>query len=690
MAAIVCLDAGDIHSPFDRFAGPTDVSFAMHVTQLTVVMSFILTVASISCSAPPPTVQEPAPLTPVETAPRPLEFLGQIGGRTTTMALHGSTLVFDLGPRLAVADVSNLSAPRVLALSDVLPDEIRDIALVWPYAYVASSTAGLRIFDVADASEAKQVSAITDSRVDMVLASGTILYTFGADSGLTVFDLTVLTSPVRLASAEVGRTGTAPSRMALNWPNLYVPAGYAGLLVFDVSDARSPSQIGRFFTPSRDPVGRGTSEAGSVALTDGYAYVAWVRHAASVYATKGISIVDVSNPSELSEVGFMGSEAPRVAVQGSYLFVTGPGSSGIYNIGDPQKPERVYSRPSPRSEAIDALIEREGTGYVVANRLLEILDLSNLAAPVTLGSTSTVGSVISVVLDGPTVYRVGSILGYEVLDVSDPAKPKALRYVDYVDESNNPGLSVDDKYLYRRAARSLTVWARNGTSMPPLVATVTDLGISDMADAEFRWPYMVSWTARELTVWDLSSGTPIHIGVLQASRDASWEVWLSRSGRRAYVGISSRETFRYMLGIVDLSDPRDPRMLSTFETASISKLAATDTHIYADTRRGTGASENRGVIVWDVSDPSRLDEKAFIPMLSVLDFVLSDQYLLVAGSSAEPLYIVDIRDPSHVSAVPYTVPYDPPRWPPSWSMQGDRVYLTAMRAGLFIYRIPSG
>jgi hypothetical protein len=618
-----------------------------------------------------------------QDALRQLEFVGQIGGTTSAIALSGTSLVLNVGPRLVVVDVANRAQPRVLGQSDLLPGALKDITLSWPYAYAAAGPFGLLVFDLSNPAVPRLAATLANERVDEVIVSGAMLYTFGQDRGLLVFDLGVPTDPVRVGGASVQRTGSAPSRMALDWPYLYVAAGRQGLLVYDVSNPWAPTRSGRFLTETRDPMKRDTREAGSVALIDGYAYVGWVRpNSTSMYYVAGVSVVDKSQGSELTEVAFIQLRAgPRVSAYDGYLYALSSGTNAsrlvIYDVSEPSLPQVAYE-----AQNIDAVVAKNGTLYGVDDGVVKVMEVASPGGPVDLGSTGTVGQPWNIVLDGTFVYTAGPRAGSQLLDASLPSRLRVVR--------NLPGevkrVAIDSEHLYLRGAMSLVVLKRNGTADPPAVSTIENMPLPrDYGTEGFRWPYMYTLSGSSMSIWDLSSeaGAPIaEARTLVSGRAKSLVV--SPSGRRVYV------TSDDSVAIVDVTDPRRPSVDRRLSFENLNKIVATDTHLYAGIGSTIPDEGRRGLSIWDVTNPGRARETTFIPMTgrSVLPTLSSGRLLTRPGfGSQDPVHVFDLSDPSH----PRDRSFELPPFTQGafeWVVQDDLVFVATGRDGIVVYRIP--
>lgn len=224
---------------------------------------------------------------------------------------------------------------------------------------------------------------------------------------------------------------------------------------------------------------------------------------------------------------------------------------------------------------------------------VHLLDLSNPAAPVTLGSWSTVLLLSDAWLVGNFAYVASWELDFlstvEIVDFTDPAKPVKLGYYD------TPGYAQE---LLVRNNLAYVADAEGGMS------------ILDVGDPV--WP-------RRLGGYD-TKGSIQHVEV---------------SGSYAYVSDGN------WLTILNVSDPANPLRVGLYEVAGgISSLKAYVTKLYVS--EGTG-----GVRILDVSNP------ASIQLLGTYQgwgnpaqaMALSGKYLYLAKGTGG-LHVLDVNDPA--------------------------------------------
>lgn len=213
----------------------------------------------------------------------------------------------------------------------------------------------------------------------------------------------------------------------------YLIVGSKGLLVVDVSDPEEPQEIGSHSTP-------GYSQA--LAVNGRYLYMA--------NRGDGISILDLSDPSRPHELGrydTMGS-AQDVVVRGSLAYVADQrGGLLILDVSRPSSPELVGSWAT-RGYA-EAVTVCNGVAYVATGDVgLELVDVSEPESPQGLSEIDLPGEAHAVVVypDQDVAYVAAGYRGIRVIDVSEPASPLEVAAVATAGEAH--GLYLAGTYLY--------------------------------------------------------------------------------------------------------------------------------------------------------------------------------------------------------------------------------------------------
>ena len=441
--------------------------------------------------------------------------------------------------------------------------------------------------------------------VDTVAISGTLAY-IGAGPRLIILDIS---DPAN--AAIVGRSGVLPGRVmeiVLAQDYAYVAGGYQGLRIIDVSDPTSPSEVGFYDTPGH---AWGIAVAAGDPQGHTYAYVA--DGAAPHIVRKALRIIDVSDPANPSEVGSYEEleDARDVTVVGSNAYVAG-GGLHIINVSDPTSPSEIGSYFTPRSDTQGPPPSMFGDVVVAGNYAY--------LAEWPMGDPSRWGLLIVDVSDLTEPTESGFYYG----GVHDIVVRDNLAYVA------NPGGGLD-------------VIDVSDPTEPTRFGDYSLPGIADSVAVAGDYAY-VGLTDGGLAIVDISNpASPTGAGSYHDTPGLSLDVAVA--GNYAYVA------GKPMFGIVDISDPAVPTYTGFYDTAGYG-YGVVVTGDYAYVTVGY-----YGLSVMDVSDPTAPSEVGFYDTPgSAYGVAIADSYAYVADGGSG-LRVINITDPANPSEVGF---YDTP------------------------------
>jgi hypothetical protein len=528
-----------------------------------------------------------------------LEPVGQLGGAVGPVAGRDGLIYAGIGQRLAVLDARDDLRPRLVGQTAPLGWWPADIALRWPYAYVAAGTAGLWLFDVGNAAAPTPLlQAIDDATVRAVALDGDRAYLAAAGAGLIILDIGHPTRAIELARYRGEGPGyenelASATDVAVVGSMAYVSNDDDyGLWAIDVS---RPDRPRRTAMSSQQ---------------DGIAVAAAGHTVYQLDNDAGLTIYDARDPRDLKTIGgFDDDHMVDIALVGPFAFLassrSGPAATSrvrVLDVADPGHPREVATLPTPGQAW--AIGRDEGRLFVGDGRGgARIYRITDPAAPVARGAYRALGGTRAVAVEGGFAYvadNPGPAPGYgldpssrlEVVDVSDPAAPGHLGSVD------TPATAVE------------------------MVAAG-------------RWLYLACELAG---VRVLDIGDPAHpreAGVFD--RPASG---LAHGGQRLYTASVERDASapgQGLVRILDASDPTALRQLGAFTTPiqALGPLAALGTTVYA--------ADSSGIVVADTSDPAQPRRHAFLPGY-VVDLATYGSRLYALQQRF--LVIYDLADPA--------------------------------------------
>jgi hypothetical protein len=390
-------------------------------------------------------------------------LVGPSGGYATRIALAPSgnyLYIADWYQGVRVADVSNANAPIEVGSFDT-PGAATGIALDGNYAYVADTYA-LITLDISEPRSPQQVSYLDYSALGLaetVVAGQGYAYPIVERWGLSIVDMSNPANPQEVGLIEGhcmahGVYSIENDGVGSTNSTIFVADGFKGLHILDFNmEGETLTELGHYDT-------RGASYAVWVDMP--YAYVA---------DGEGLSVIDVNNPSEPSEIGYwtggswtrdiMVAEISEVAGFGSttpfrmasqpksthlYAFIADYGNGvRIIDVTDPNNPSEVGTCAT--SDNAFGVYVKIPYVYVAAYKSgLEIFDVRNITNPQHVGSFDTPGYSRKVYVQGQYAYVAVYDQGLRIIDVGDVTHPTEVSY--YLVEGKATDVHVVDTYAY--------------------------------------------------------------------------------------------------------------------------------------------------------------------------------------------------------------------------------------------------
>ncbi len=514
----------------------------------------------------------------------------------TTSGLRGPFLALGLGTALAVGGAL---VPAAAPLQPLVKLEMvgqvggptYGVAVDGDYAYVGIGPR-LAILDLSTPgapSVIGQGEVLPDLVRGVAVVGPNAYVTYGDEfptprrnGGLRIYDVSNPRSPRQVGAFVT--PGNAYAVIVMGG-NAYLADGRRGVQVVDVRDPAAPSGVSLFATSDR---------ALDVAAAGSHVYVA--------VGSTGLQILDASNPLQLRQVGAFDTpgDARDVTVAGGYAFVA-DGSSGlqIINVTDPTTPGHAGSLAVPASTAAQGIAVSGSVAYFGYGRRLNAIDVSTPAAPRAIGALELDDLTEHLVVVGTTAYVAAAQAGPLVVDVS---RPDQLRLVGVV---RTPAV-VDD------------VVARGGYAY--LASGEGGLHVVDVTDR--TEPNAVGWL-----------DTP---GIASAVTIAGDHVYLG--DRINYLADGTR--LPSSLRVVDISSPTAPREVGVAELPGNARdVAVSGDYAYV-------ADERTGLLVIDVSDPTSPHEVGSLSFDGrPVAVAVAEGYAFVAADE-QGMRVVDVGDPT--------------------------------------------
>ena len=354
-------------------------------------------------------VSDPSEITSISNIDTP-------NSRATAVVVVGNlAYLADGNEGFQIIDVSNLSEPAMLSQTDT-PGYAKRLALRENTLVVADSANGIQLFDISQPVSPGFLGHY-EAPVDAfgIFVKDNMAFVTDYQKGLKIIDVSVPSSPKYLGSYNT--PGNALGIYVVD-QTAYIADDDTGLSIVDVSNPEAPALLGNYTTPGK---------AYDITVLDQIAYV--------VEYSGGVQIISVADPSSPE---FLGSYATSDGVYGivvtdniAYITAETDGLI-IVDVSDPRSPELI-SADLP-GDAYSVYIENQ-TAYVGLSGGLQVVDVSNLSDPITLGSQGICSYAQKVTVKNQRAY-LACMDGLHVVDVSDPSVMTVLGAYSTEDTTN--------------------------------------------------------------------------------------------------------------------------------------------------------------------------------------------------------------------------------------------------------------
>jgi len=341
------------------------------------------------------------------------------------------------GDNIYLIDISDPTQPEVCGIiEDQDLEYYSDVAATDDMVYVTDRNNGLKIFDITDISEPREIwSYLPPGHILDVALRGNHAFLASEKAGLKVVDISDAEHPVEVGSCAL--PGEASS-ITLDRDYAYIATGEEGLRILNISDPEDPFEVGSY----------NSSQVYDVAINGNFAYLTGQRFYFSV-----LNISDPTEPALIDTCWLGWTSSWNVAVAGNHLYVTDgregdwnmeTGNLNIYDITTPDEPEPVGQLETEhllKTVVVDDKIvfvyyleDIGGEGPESAGVL--VVDVSEPAEPQLLaeyeleyGGYVFTNDVDDLVIVGDLLIVANSLKGLHFIDISNPEDPFESEYL---------------------------------------------------------------------------------------------------------------------------------------------------------------------------------------------------------------------------------------------------------------------
>lgn len=324
-----------------------------------------------------------------------------------------------------------------------LPNDGYQVVVSDSLAFIANDNYGMYIVDVSVPQTpflAGAINSVTD--VLGLAVVGNLAYLACYENGLQIIDVSVPQNPVLVGSLDT--PGYAYGVAVQN--NVAYLADWTSLRAIDVSDPANPVLLGAIDTPG---------SANDVEVSGTTAWVADHEF--------GICGVDIGDPASMAYLASYDTQSfcREVAVSGGHVF-TEDFYSGLIVL-DVSDPYGNGHAAAPSVTIPASMVSLDGDLAYVGNGIgqpaFSIYDVVNHRPPLLLGSVTDVYQSNCVRVRNDIAYCASGPAGLRIYDVSDPAAPTPLGFINsYPSSARWIMVEGDLAYLY---GRDMGLWIVN-------------------------------------------------------------------------------------------------------------------------------------------------------------------------------------------------------------------------------------
>ncbi len=272
---------------------------------------------------------------------------------------------------LKIVNVTDPLNPSLVSTYDT-KTFARGVAKKDDIVLVSDSYSGLHIINSSDKANLVEVGFFqTAGRINDVVVKNNLAYVSDMMNGLQILDVSNKSNIERLASFNPDDSGLPYRYFCLAIKDSLIYYGYdGGLYIINVSDSLNPIVAGHLQVTTIE----------KIKLDGNYLYAA--------LGWGGLSVIDISDPSNLNVVGTVAGLMKAIDVQGNYAYAVGHNGMYIINISDPTNPVLEHNHEVGNTFGRELVVDGN-YAYVIGNTF-KVMDITVKTNP-TLISELNVG-----------------------------------------------------------------------------------------------------------------------------------------------------------------------------------------------------------------------------------------------------------------------------------------------------------
>jgi len=341
-------------------------------------------------------------------------------------------------------------------------------------------------------------------------------------------------------------------------------------------------------------------------------------------------LLSAATTPEWQVIGQSGGWTRAVAVQGQYAYAGIGSRVVVVDISDPGSLREAGSSSRLPHNVQDIALSGKYAYVAAGAGGLRVLDISDPARLVEIGSWASPGFARGVAVSGSYAYLADGPFGLRIIDVSNPAQPREAASAFVL--QNACKVRVDGQYAYVAAAGAglLTVDVSN-PAQPAERATARVGGYAyDLAVGDGYAYVAAGWEGLQV----LNVADPTRPAPAAGLKLPGWAFGIALAKGHAFVADSLKG-----LRTVDISDPQHPAEIGSLEWYSAlaySVALAGDLAFVADGQWGLHAI--------DVSNPSQPSRAGFYGAMAHASNVAISGDLAYVAAGFSGFRVLDISD----------------------------------------------
>ena len=501
-------------------------------------------------------------------------------------------------------------------------DGAKSVVVDGNLAYVASSSAGIRIVDISDLEHPSEIGYWNSTgSTSSISISGNLA--FIADGNrLQVVDVSDPTSPIPIGESANSYNYAVDVVSSNNY--VYLAESGNGLHVFDVTNPALPLEVGLIRMPHGTCYG--------LTIEDSLVFLAYSDH---------MSVIDVSDPISPIEIGSWptAGNCRDVAVLGSKAFVADCSGIVILDITDPGNMSEI-GRCSISGCANSVKIVGSSLYVCAIPDCVIIFDVLDSSNPEQLAQLEIPGRASDIFILDTIAFVAAADSGLHVLDVSTPSSPSEIGYLSRPETARS--VSLSDQYIFvAEGLHGIRIADAELPGSPTIVGVYDTPGGAHQIVPAGNYAFVADGVAG-LRVLDITEPSTIsEIGSFETAPDNAHCIAYSDS--LVFIGDNYEDGLR----IVDVSNPQSPVEIGfCSDPWQINSIVVADSYAYL--------ACYRGVSIVDVSDPSApVQISVLSPETLFSSICLSGTraYATFENSELSGMTIIDVSNPAEPQAV---------------------------------------